>query len=86
MSTSHTPLRRAALAEAARAAGAIDPNDVVALIPANELLHPTDAVAALRALRPHHFRAKQARDMSKAEYDAALTKLGVNPKTIRRHT
>jgi hypothetical protein len=84
--TKHTPLRAAAIAEAARAAGAIDPNDVVALIPANELLHPADAVAALKSIKPHHFMPKRALDMTAEEHSAGLKKFGVNPATIRRHT
>jgi hypothetical protein len=84
--TDHTPFRAAAITEAARQAGAIDETDILNLVPATEMMNPADAVATLKATKPHLFRAKMARDMSKAEHDAALQKLGVNPKTIRRHS
>jgi hypothetical protein len=82
--TEHSPLRAAAITEAAKAAGAYDPADAVVLIPATETLNPSEAVAALKAMRPHLFRPKQARDMTAAERDAALRAAGVNPATIRR--
>jgi hypothetical protein len=76
--TEHTPLRAAAIADAARQAGAIDPNEIVALIPANELMNAQDAVAALKCLKPHCFMPKHARDMTPAERAETLRKLGVH--------
>ena len=81
----HSAFRAAAINAEATAAGAIDNEAVLALIPSGEPMTPADAVAALKAAKPHLFRPKLSRDMTQAEYDAALQKVGVAPRTVRRH-
>ncbi len=83
--TDHNPIHAAAIAEAARAAGIYDPADAIAAIPAGETLPPAEAVAALKIIKPHWFRPPDARDMTPKERDAAMQRIGVNPRTIRRY-
>ena len=75
----HTPLRAAAITEAARTAGAIDPNDAAIFIPASETLTPSEAVAALKLTKPHLFGPPDARTMKPGDYAAAKRKM------LRRH-
>jgi hypothetical protein len=81
----HTAFRAAALVAASTAAGAIDPGDILANIPAAEAMPAEEAVAAVKAAKPHLFRPKQARDMSDEEYRAALEKHGIRDRAVRRH-
>jgi hypothetical protein len=67
--SNHTPLRAAAIAEAARAAGAIDATEIPLLIGPGDGT-AAQRVAALKAAKPHLFR-KDARDMTDAEFKAA---------------
>ncbi len=67
----HTPDRAAAIVKAARAAGAIDPESFPFFVPPAEMVNPADAVAKLRAEKPHFFQ-KSALDMTAAELAAAL--------------
>ena len=67
--------RAAAILAESKAAGALDHDAVLALIPADEPMAPADAVAALKAAKPQLFRLKHARDMQPEEYAAAKRKL-----------
>jgi hypothetical protein len=80
----HSELRIAAIVQAARAAGAIDADDIALFIPRKETMAPAEAVAAVKAMRPHLFNPTPAKEMTQAEYHAALVKYGVNPRMIRR--
>ncbi len=81
----HTAFRAAALVAASTAAGAIDPGDILANIPAAETMPADEAVAAVKTAKPHLFRPKQARDMGDAEYRAALEQHGIRDRAVRRH-
>ncbi len=81
----HSPFRAAALVAASTAAGAIDPGDILAAIPAVETMPADQAVAAIKAMKPHLFKPKNARDMTDAEYAAALEKHGIRDRAIARH-
>ncbi len=78
----HSETERAALIEAGRRADMHDPGD--AALFAAPGLPADDAVAALKKSSPHLFRPR-AKDMTSAQYDAALRAAGVNPKTVRRN-
>jgi hypothetical protein len=81
----HSPFRAAALVAASTAAGAVDAGDVLANIPPGETVPPDEAVAAVKAIKPHLFKPKDARQMSDEEYRAALAKHGIRDRSIARH-
>jgi hypothetical protein len=66
----HTPERAAAIVDAARAAGAHDPTEMLVLIPPGEMVNPADAVATIKARKPHFFK-KSVAEMDPAEFAAA---------------
>jgi len=69
--TEHTPERAAAITAAATAAGAHDPTELLALIPPGAMVNPADAVAKLKATKPHFFK-KSAMEMTGPEHATAL--------------
>lgn len=76
----HSPARAAALIEAARTAGMVNPSAALVLVPAGDTLPALDAVAALRS-RHHGQFPRHASDMTEAEYVAAKKRRGI---TVRR--
>lgn len=77
----HTPERAAAIVDAARAAGAHDSTEMLALIPPGEMVNPADAVAKIKATKPHFFK-KSVAEMDAAEF--AEAKRGVIRDADRR--
>jgi hypothetical protein len=82
--TDHTPQRAAAIEAAARAAGAHDPSEIPALIPAGVLLNPSDAISKLRVSKPYLFKPPVA-ELSAGEYQAAKQSAVRASEAQRRH-
>lgn len=82
--TGHTPQRAAEIEAAARAAGAHDPSEIPALIPAGVLLNPSDAISQLRESKPYLFN-RPVSELSAGEYQAAKQSAVRESEAQRRH-
>jgi hypothetical protein len=78
--------RTTAITEAAQAANALSPNVIARLAdvtPALDTLSPAETVAEMKRIHPDLFRPP-AREMTQADADRQLRRLGVDPSRIRR--